>query len=237
MNSLTLIYEIQFNPILIHLPLTTIIGILLSISAIATVIFWLSFIITSKWVEIIRWIIVGISGATIIGNSISQIKDKPSDKPSDKDKESNNGDKGKESNTGDKESNTGDKGKGSNNSDQSNVDKNKSNTNNAKSSFFLSILLAYLDIDISDNSSRIVALANGVFMLALISFCCFVNVFFYIVVYILIQHTSYETKYPRLKWLINYYKNTSLLFIAIQAAIGFIALLFLIILSLKAILN
>jgi hypothetical protein len=54
---------------------------------------------------------------------------------------------------------------------------------------------------------------------------------------LLIQKASYETKYPRLLWFINFYKTTSLLYIAIEAFIGFSSLLFLIGFSLFAVLS
>jgi hypothetical protein len=82
-----------------------------------------------------------------------------------------------------------------NKSDQSESTNNNSGTSK---SFFLPFILSFLDIQISDTTSRIIELANGVFLLSFVAFTCLLNVFLYSIVFLLIQKASYETKYPRL---------------------------------------
>ena len=157
-------------------------------------------------------IITSIAAGTVIANSLPKGTD--NDKDKDKDKK-----KSKESD---------------NKSDQSESTNNNSGTSK---SFFLPFILSFLDIPISDTTSRIIELANGVFLLSIVAFTCLFNVFLYSIVFLLIQKASYETKYPRLLWFINFYKTTSLLYIAIEAFIGFSSLLFLIGFSLYAVLS
>lgn len=114
-------------------------------------------------------------------------------------------------------------------------DNSKSKDQKQSKSFVLPFLFSFLKIEIYDSSSRIIQLANGVFLLSIVSFVFLLNVFFYSTVYLLIQQSSYETRFPRLLWFMNFYKTTSLLYIVFGAILVFVALLLLIGFSLMAI--
>jgi len=126
-------------------------------------------------------IVTTIAAGTVIANSFPPSKNSDSDKEKKKDSDKNN----------------------SKNSDNKSVQPESNNTdsnNNSgtSKSFVLPFIFSFLNIEITDSSSRIIELANGVFMLSLVSFICLLNVFFYSLVYLLIQQSSYETRYPRL---------------------------------------
>jgi hypothetical protein len=73
--------------------------------------------------------------------------------------------------------------------------------------------------------------AYTIFTLSLVSFICLSNAFLYAIAYICISNNNYLVKYPRLNRIINYYKNVSLLYIIIEALIGFVSLFILIVTS------
>jgi len=99
--------------------------------------------------------------------------------------------------------------------------------NGIKHSFFFAAILSKLDINLSDNASTFLNYSYGVFMLSLIALLCFINVLFYLFIYIIIQQKDYETKYPKLKRIINYYKNVNLLVAIIESVLCLICLLIL----------
>jgi len=99
------------------------------------------------------------------------------------------------------------------------------NKNELKHSFLFTAILSKLEIKISDNASTFVNYSYGVFMLSLIALLCFINVLFYLIVYIIIQQKDYETKYPKLKRVINYYKNMNLIVAIIESVLCLICLL------------
>jgi hypothetical protein len=106
--------------------------------------------------------------------------------------------------------------------------------NNFSKSFSLSLILSYLDINIPDNASTLTHWSFSVFLFSLIALICFINVLFFLIVYILIQGKmveNYENKYPKLKKLINFYKKSSILYVIIESLICFSCLLLLIIFS------
>ena len=96
-----------------------------------------------------------------------------------------------------------------------------------KYSFLLPVILSKLDINLSDNASTFVNYSYGVFLLSLIALLCYINVLIYLFIYIVIQKKDYESRYPRLKRFINYYKNMNLLFAIIESVLCFICLLIL----------
>ena len=93
---------------------------------------------------------------------------------------------------------------------------------NYKTSWLLPFLLSNLGIEENINSNS--DISYGVFLLSLIALICFINILGLMSVNILIQKKNYETKYPKLKKIINYYKNTSLVYVIIEALLCFICL-------------
>nr|YP_010990970.1 hypothetical protein UYP79_mgp001 [Pappia fissilis]WOX61243.1 hypothetical protein [Pappia fissilis] len=102
---------------------------------------------------------------------------------------------------------------------------------NLSYSFSLTFILSNLDIDVTNSDIALQAF-YGVFLLSLIAFVCFINIIGYIIVYIYIDKMNYEIKYPKLIRYINYYKKSSLVYIAIDVFFCFICLLLLVIFSL-----
>jgi hypothetical protein len=98
-------------------------------------------------------------------------------------------------------------------------------TDGLKHSFLFAAILSKLDIDISDNASTFLNYSYGIFLLSLIALLCFINVMIYLFVYIIIQHKNYESRYPRLKRFINYYKNMNLSVAIIESILCFVCLL------------
>jgi len=101
---------------------------------------------------------------------------------------------------------------------------NKDNTATSKS-FALAFILSFFNIDISNSSSTIVKLSTSILILSLVSFFCLLNAFLYAIAYIFIIKSDYQTKYPKLQKIIKYYKTTTLIYVVIEAIIGFSALL------------
>ena len=100
---------------------------------------------------------------------------------------------------------------------------------NYKTSWMLPFLLSNLGLEENINSNS--DISYGVFLLSLIALICFINVLGLLSVHILIQKKDYETKYPKFKKIINYYKNTSLVYFIIEALLCFICLFILILFS------
>jgi hypothetical protein len=109
--------------------------------------------------------------------------------------------------------------------------------NNLKHSLFFAAILSKLDININDNASTFLNYSYDVFLLSFIALLCFINVLIYLFVYIIIQKKDYESRYPRLKKYVNYYKNINLLVAIIESVLCFISLLMLTSSSLYLILN
>ena len=83
-------------------------------------------------------------------------------------------------------------------------------------SFALPFILSKIDINVADLDTEISKLSYGVFLISLVGLLCFINVFGFMLTYIIIQRGDYENKYPKLKKIINYYKKTSLVFFVIE---------------------
>lgn len=103
--------------------------------------------------------------------------------------------------------------------------------NNLKHSYLFATIFS--SFNFSESQSTLVGYAQGVFMLSFIALFCFINLLFYIFVYIIIQKKDYENRFPRFKKIINFYKNTNLFFVIIE---GFFVLINLIILNVSALL-
>jgi hypothetical protein len=97
--------------------------------------------------------------------------------------------------------------------------------NNYKHSMALPIILSFLDISIPDNATPLFNFSLGILILAIISLLCFFNVIGYLISIILINKYEIETKFPKLKRLINYYSKSTLIFVAIEGAICIFLLL------------
>jgi hypothetical protein len=98
-------------------------------------------------------------------------------------------------------------------------------TTNLKQSFVFTAILSNLDLNIPDNASTLLGYSQGIFILILVVLLCFINVLAYLFFYIIIQKKKdYESKYPKLKKIINYYKNTNLIVAIIESILCLISL-------------
>jgi hypothetical protein len=109
--------------------------------------------------------------------------------------------------------------------------------NNFNHSFIVTGILSSLDLNVTDESSLLSGYSYGIFILSLISLACFINLLCYFFVYFLIQKKDYENKYIRFNRIINYYKNTSLVFAIIESILCLICLIIIIFSSLYILLK
>ena len=91
-------------------------------------------------------------------------------------------------------------------------------------------ILSQLNLNI-ENTSNLTQISYGFFLLSLVACCCFLNIVGFIITYLLIQKGNYEQKYPMLSKFINYYKKTTLVYVAIEALLCLICLILLVIFS------
>lgn len=105
---------------------------------------------------------------------------------------------------------------------ESNVNNSGSNSNNGQNN--LNLLYALFPFTfINDNlfsSVNTVSAINrillGVVTIALILVYCIINIVAYFACLYIIKHTELENKYPKLKPVIKYYQNTSIIFLIIE---------------------
>jgi hypothetical protein len=114
--------------------------------------------------------------------------------------------------------------------------KNINFNSNIKQSFLFGLILNKLNIDlnnlpISDENSHF-NFALGIFILSLICLLCFMNVVGYLTSIILIRKYDIETKFPKLKTIIRYFENGSLIFIIIEGTLCLIILIYIVVISL-----
>ena len=101
-------------------------------------------------------------------------------------------------------------------------------------SFALPFILSKIDINASNLDTVLTKFSYGVLIISIIALLCFINVFCYTLTYVFIQKgLKYENKFPTfLKKIINYYKNTTLLFIVLEGILCLICLVLLVYFSL-----
>ena len=108
-----------------------------------------------------------------------------------------------------------------------------------RQAFTLPIILNWLDIQIADDAAHLVQFSFSIFTLSLVCLCCFLNVIFYLTSYILYHKYDVENKplpfikksinnYPRIRKYINYYINTSLIFVLIDVFLCLFSLIIII---------
>jgi len=84
-----------------------------------------------------------------------------------------------------------------------------------KSSSLLLLVLSYLDINVSENSSDMFNLLSSLLTLELLVLLGFINIIFYLISYILYLKYDIETKFssPKIKKVIRFYVKSSIYFI------------------------
>ena len=103
------------------------------------------------------------------------------------------------------------------------------NKSNYKYNFLFAFLLESLNIQLPDEVSPLVKFASGIFVLALVCLSSFINISGYILSIYLINKYDIESKFPRLKIIIKYYKKTSLFFVVLEGLMCLIFLLLIVI--------
>ena len=94
--------------------------------------------------------------------------------------------------------------------------------------FYLPFILSKLEIDSSKLDSNISEFSYFVLIISVILLYCFLNVLGYMLSLIILQKGNYELKYPRVKFIINYYKKVSKTFLIIDIICCILCLLLLI---------
>lgn len=100
--------------------------------------------------------------------------------------------------------------------------------NNYKYGFLLPIILNYFNIEVPENAAPLIHFSFSVFTITTVCLLCFLNVTGFLTAIILIQKYDIENKfksYPKIIKIINYYKNTTLIFIIIEGLICLTGLL------------
>jgi hypothetical protein len=92
-------------------------------------------------------------------------------------------------------------------------------------------ILSQLNLNVDETASNLTQISYGFFLLSLIALICFLNVVGFMITYILIQQGNYEQKYPKLRRFINYYKNSTLLYVSIEAFFCLICLILIVLFS------
>lgn len=89
-------------------------------------------------------------------------------------------------------------------------------------------IFSQLNLNVEDTASSLIQVSYGVLLLSLVALICFINVLCFMVTYILIHKGDYENRYPKLQKFINYYKNTTLVYVSIEAFLCLICLILLV---------
>nr|UZS77748.1 hypothetical protein [Lentinula edodes]UZS77798.1 hypothetical protein [Lentinula edodes]UZS77848.1 hypothetical protein [Lentinula edodes]UZS77898.1 hypothetical protein [Lentinula edodes]UZS77948.1 hypothetical protein [Lentinula edodes] len=109
--------------------------------------------------------------------------------------------------------------------------KNNDKKDKHKMSFTFAWILSFFDININNDSSILIQYSYTTFILNLIALLCFINVIGYLITYLLINNNDYETKYPRFKRLIIYFKKKSYIFLAMEIILCLLCLITIIVFS------
>lgn len=107
---------------------------------------------------------------------------------------------------------------------------------NYRHCFLLPILMNYFDLDIPKDAAPLINFSFSIFLINTVCILCFFNIIGYLTAIILIQKYNIENKfksYPKFIKLIDYYKNSTFLFILIEAFICLIGLIIMEIIALS----
>ena len=99
-------------------------------------------------------------------------------------------------------------------------------------SFSLPFILSKIEIDPSNLDTEITKFSYGILLISIVALLCLINIFGYMLSYVLIDKIEFANKYPMLKKIINRYKNISLVFVIVEGLLCVICLLLIIFSSL-----
>ena len=100
-----------------------------------------------------------------------------------------------------------------------------------KYSYYFPFIISKLGENITNESESIIRYSFSMFTLSFIVLICFINVFGYIVSLYLISKYDIETRFPKFKGIIKYFEKTTLFIIVLEALIGFIFLIFIVVIN------
>ena len=100
------------------------------------------------------------------------------------------------------------------------------------SAFVLPFILNKLDINIPVGSEAITKYAFGVLVLSLVALLSFINVLGYFLTLYLVQRYDIVSKYPKIKFIVNFFEKSSIIVILMETILCIVCLLFLIITAL-----
>lgn len=109
-------------------------------------------------------------------------------------------------------------------------DKKSDNTDKTNSPLSNSFLLFSL-FSIEPGSTTLNQFAFTTFSLTLVALSCSINIFFYYLSIYLINKGEYESKYPRLAWIVRRYKNSNQILLGIEIILFYLSLIVLLTLS------
>jgi len=92
-------------------------------------------------------------------------------------------------------------------------------------SFFFSFIFSQLNLNVDETASNLTQVSYGFFLLSLVALVCFLNILGFMLTYILVKRGNYEIKYPKLKKIIHYYQQMTLIYIFIEAFLCLICLI------------
>jgi hypothetical protein len=101
----------------------------------------------------------------------------------------------------------------------------------------LKYILYFFNIELPEDANPYTEIAFNTAIICLIVLLCFINVFGYLIAINLVKYYDIENKFPKFKWLINYYIRFTVINIVIEAIIGFGSLIVLIILGFMPLYN
>jgi len=104
-------------------------------------------------------------------------------------------------------------------------------TNKFNNAYFIPFIFAKFSANITPETEPIIRYTFSMFILNLVVLTCFFNIVGYILSIYLVNKYDIETKYPKFKRYINFYKSTSKFFLILEIIVAFVTLLFIVIVN------
>jgi hypothetical protein len=98
--------------------------------------------------------------------------------------------------------------------------------------FSFAFLFSYFDLNIPNEAEPIMHFSFGILSLALVALSCFTNVIGYLSSILLVKHYNLANKYPKLSKFLSLFEKTSLVWIIMEAVLGYICFTLIILFSL-----
>ena len=109
---------------------------------------------------------------------------------------------------------------------------NKHLKNNYKQSFSFALILSYFYLNIPNDAEPIMHFSSGILILTLVAITCFTNVIGYLSSILFLKYYNLGNKYPKLSKYLSFFEKSSLVFIIMEAILGYFVLCLIIFFSL-----